>query len=62
MDIAMCRDFDCPNQDSCWRLNAPPNLHHQSYCDFKFDYYAYEAGNYECKFYIDMTKLEFKDK
>lgn len=58
--ITMCQDWDCPNQDSCWRLLAPPDKHAQSYQDFKFDYEAFEENNDPknsgCEFYINMEK------
>lgn len=62
-DITMCKDWDCPNQDNCWRLWAPPDLHKQAYQDFKFDYEAYETSdnkNHGCDFYIAMDELEIK--
>jgi hypothetical protein len=57
-DITMCTDQDCPMQDSCRRLNAPPDLHRQSYQDFKFNYDEFENNNnYQCEFYIDMQDI-----
>mgnify|MGYP003625886593 FL=1 len=56
-DITMCKNWDCPYQDNCWRLLAPPNLTNQAYQDFKFDYEAFETNNPDgsgCDFYIDM--------
>jgi hypothetical protein len=61
----MCKDWDCPNQDNCWRLLAPPDLHKQAYQDFKFDYDAYETSdneNHGCDFYIAMDELEITQK
>ena len=56
-DITMCQNWDCPYQDNCWRLLAPPELIGQAYQDFKFDYEAFESDNScgsGCDFYIDM--------
>ena len=62
-DITMCEDWDCPNQDTCWRLLAPPNKHKQAYQDFKFDYEYYEingdVNNKGCDFYISTEELTF---
>jgi len=64
-DITMCQDWNCPHQDNCWRLLAPPDELKQSYQDFKFDYEAYEhSGNNSngCDFYIAMDELDFTNK
>ena len=53
-DITMCTREDCPLQDSCWRLNAPPNLHRQSYQLFEID-----MINIECDNYIPQDELIF---
>ena len=58
VDLTMCTDFDCPNQDSCWRLNAPPDLIAQSYQYFNFDYELFEhTSDYQCEFYINMELI-----
>lgn len=58
-DIIMCTNWDCPHQDDCWRLLAPPDKFHQYYQDFKFDYEGFERGTNEkgCDFYIPMDEL-----
>jgi len=43
---------DCPHQDNCWRLNAPPDLHQQSYNVFVFN-----EETFECDGYIPMDEL-----
>ena len=50
----MCSREDCPNQDNCWRLNAPPDLINQSYQLFDFDYDKFERDNNSngCDFYL----------
>jgi len=53
-DITMCKRFDCPLQDNCWRLNAPPDLTKQSYQMFEID-----MIEVECEFYIPQDELEF---
>lgn len=55
----MCTDWDCPNQDNCWRLLAPPNKHKQSYQDFNFDYDGFNDGTNDvgCEYYIAMDEL-----
>ena len=60
-DIEMCARNDCPNQDNCWRLNAPPNIPNQYYKMFDFDYEAFESGDSKngCDFYIAMDELDF---
>ena len=60
-DITMCNRDDCPNQDNCWRLNAPPDLIDQSYQLFYFDYDEFELDNNSngCDFYIAMDELDF---
>ena len=60
-DITMCTREDCPNQDNCWRLNAPANLHRQPYSLFDFDYEKFESGESKsgCDFYIAMDELNF---
>ena len=59
-DITMCKNWDCPMQDNCWRLLAPPNLMRQSYCDFKFDDADFESGGVGCDSYIAMDELNFR--
>lgn len=63
-DITMCQNWDCPHQDNCWRLLAPPELKGQKYQDFKFDYDGFENGENEkgCDHYIAMDELIFGDK
>ena len=58
-DIIMCTDWDCPYQDNCWRLLAPPDKNRQSYQDFKFDYDGFNDGSNDkgCDFYIPMDEL-----
>ena len=34
-DFTMCENHNCGYQDSCWRLNAPPNYPQQAYHHFK---------------------------
>ena len=59
-DITMCNNWDCPNQDNCWRLLAPPDKLAQAYQDFKFDYDGFNSGTNEkgCDFYIATDELE----
>lgn len=55
-DITMCKNYNCPAQDTCWRLNAPPNKFRQSYASFSFDEDGFEEhGDFKksCGFYID---------
>ena len=58
----MCTDFDCPFQDNCWRLLAPPDKLIQAYQDFKFDYEGFNDGTNEagCDFYIPMDEMNFE--
>ena len=41
-DISMCKNFQCPLKDNCYRYVAKPSFH-QTYADFKYkdgcDYY-----------------------
>lgn len=57
-DITMCQNYDCPEQDNCWRLNAPPNKIRQSYAKFEFDYDLFESGGIGCADYIPMDELK----
>jgi len=60
-DISMCQNHDCAAQDTCWRLNAPPDLHRQSYSDFTFDDDEFEKSGASfsdaCSGYLDMGKF-----
>jgi len=58
-DITMCTNIDCPHQDNCWRLLAPPDLHIQAYQEFSFDYDGFENGTNErgCDFYIATDEI-----
>ena len=57
-DVTMCTHFDCAMQDSCWRLNQPPDKHNQAYQKFEFDEDAFEVdSNYQCEFYIDTPEF-----
>jgi hypothetical protein len=62
-DVTMCNDWNCPYQDNCWRLLAPPNKPAQAYQDFEFDYNGFNNGTNEkgCDFYIAMDELELND-
>ena len=54
-DFTMCTNYDCPMQDSCLRLNAPPSRYSQPYQKFVFDEEAFEKdGDYQCDFYIEI--------
>jgi hypothetical protein len=63
-DITMCQNFDCPMQDNCWRLLAPPDKVNQSYQTFEFDYDGFENGSNVngCDFYIAMDELDSTTK
>lgn len=55
----MCTNHDCPMQDNCWRLLAPPDKIRQAYQDFKFDYDGFNDGTNDkgCDLYIAMDEL-----
>ena len=52
--ITMCTRDDCPLQDNCWRLNAPPDKWWQSYQLFEID-----MDKIECENYIPQDELVF---
>ena len=53
-DIIMCSRDDCPLQDNCWRLNAPPDTINQKYQMFEID-----MVEVECVFYVPQDELDF---
>jgi hypothetical protein len=50
-DIEMCSQVLCPNAASCYRVQAPPNPHWQSYLAFP---YKISAGEVDCCGYWPM--------
>lgn len=50
-DISMCQNKDCPSHKACYRFNATPKPHSQSYAGFV----VYE-GKKKCEYYIKMEE------
>jgi len=53
-DVTMCTFDDCPLQDNCWRLNAPPEKKGQKYHTFNID-----LEEVVCNNYIPMDEIDF---
>lgn len=51
-DITMCTNKHCLKRDTCYRVQARPNIQWQSWSDFNREGYS------ECEFYIKMKEVE----
>ena len=47
----MCRNFNCPSKDSCYRFRATPSEYRQSYCG-----YTVEKGETKCNSFNKILK------